>query len=165
MDLGRPDQAAVEVERISVFGRFHPDSMVVRWTIHARTGEWQKACDLARIFTKVMPNQASGWICLAYSLFRLKRPLEAWLQLVPQARAFPKVGAIPYMLACLASQMGHANETAKWLAKSGELGGPTKLPVGNLDAEAMALVSPEQRVASATSKWTLPSRSGEFWPV
>jgi hypothetical protein len=165
LDLGCPREAAAEVDRISVFGRFHPEAMVVRWRIHAHEGQWQRAGDLARIFTKVAPSQASGWICLAYSLFRLKRPLEAWLQLMPQTRVFPKVSAIPYMLACFASQMGHAKEAERWFAKSGELGGPTRILDGDLDSEALALLSPRPCASPALSKSNPASRSGALWPV
>jgi len=165
LELGCPTEAAAEVERMSVFGRFHPEAMVVRWTIHARAGQWQRAGDLARIFTKVTPNQAGAWICLAYSLFRMNRPLEAWLQLMPQTSVFPKVSAIPYMLACFASHMGHAKETEKWLARSAELGGPTQIPDGNFDSAALALLSPQQRTSKAAAKVAVAFRSGVFWPA
>jgi hypothetical protein len=159
LDLGCTAEALAELGHLTVCARFHPEAMVVRWRIHARGDQWQRACDLAKILTKVAPNQASGWVCLAYSLFRMKRALEAWIQLVPQARAFPKVSAIPFLLACFASKLGHARESQKWLAKSGELGGPTKIPEGNFAAEALALLSPhQQHSAQAAAPTANPSR-------
>ena len=40
------------------------------------------AFTLSRIFTRIFPDRPTGWLCLSYSLYKLNRPLEAFLQLL-----------------------------------------------------------------------------------
>jgi predicted Zn-dependent protease len=131
MALGNLNEARTEIRGVSLLGRLHPEVFVTHWTICARAGRWIEAHELAVTYTKVAPQQPTGWICLSYALYSLKRRLEAWLILVPQCAAFPDVSAIPYMLARYAAEMGHHRESAKWLAKSAALGG-----AGELEADA-----------------------------
>jgi tetratricopeptide (TPR) repeat protein len=123
LDLGSPVEAKAEADRISWVNRFHPQVFVVRWRIHSHLGNWEAARDLARIFTSLAPDRADGWLCLSYSLYKLNRPLEAFLQLLHRAEAFPRVSAVPYFLACFAWELGDHKGAGKWLAKSKALGG------------------------------------------
>jgi predicted Zn-dependent protease len=127
MALGNLTEARGEIRGVSLLGRMHPEVFVTHWTICARAGRWVEAHELALTYTKVMPKQPTGWICLSYSLYARRRRLEAWLILVPRAAVFPEVSAIPYMLARYAAEMGHHRESAKWLAKSAALGGASEL--------------------------------------
>lgn len=127
LELGDLTQARAEIRCISLVGRLHPEVFVTHWTICARSGRWIEAHELAVTYTKLMPKQPTGWICLSYALYSLKRQLEAWLVLVPQFAVFPDVSAIPYMLARYASEMGNRGEAEKWLAKSAALGGADHL--------------------------------------
>jgi predicted Zn-dependent protease len=127
MTLGDLTEARSEIRRVSLLGRLHPEVFVTHWRICARANRWTEAHQLAVTFTKITPNQPFGWICLSYSLYSLKRRLEAWLVLIPQCVAFPKVSAIPYMLARYAREMGHHRESKKWLAKSKALRGANSL--------------------------------------
>jgi predicted Zn-dependent protease len=131
MDLGNLKEARAEIRGISLLGRLHPEVFVTHWTICARAGRWIEAHELSVTYTKLMPKQPTGWICLSYALYSLKRRLEAWLVLVPQFAVFPEVSAIPYILARYASEMGNRRESEKWLARSAALGG-----ANHLDPEA-----------------------------
>jgi predicted Zn-dependent protease len=127
MTLGNLAEAQTDISRVSLLGRLHPKVFVTHWRICARANRWTEAHQLAVTFTKIAPHQSVGWICLSYSLYSLKRQLEAWLVLIPQCAAFPKLGAIPYVLARYAREMGHHRESEKWLAKSKALSGANPL--------------------------------------
>ena len=123
LELGNPIEAKIEADKIPWVNGDHPEVFLVRWRICAWLGNWNAAHDLARIFTSISPDRPTGWLCLAYSLFKLKRPLEAFLQLLHQADVFPQVSAIPYFLGCCCLEMGDASEAEKWLAKAKALNG------------------------------------------
>ena len=122
LDLGNPEEAKAEVDRIPLSKRFHPDVFVMRWRIYARAEDWAAAHKLARIFAKRWPDRPAGWLCHAYSLHKMNRTLEAFMCLLPQARVFPTVSAIPFLLACFCRQMGNTKEADLWLGRSAELG-------------------------------------------
>ncbi|HYT59584.1 MAG TPA: hypothetical protein VEL06_05405, partial [Haliangiales bacterium] len=117
LELGNPAEAKAETDQISWLNRFHPEVFIVRWRIHSNLGRWETARDLAHIFSRVCPDRPSGWLCLSYSLYKLKRPVEAYLQLVHRAETFPQVSAIPYFLACYSWELGDHKGAGKWLAK------------------------------------------------
>jgi len=122
LELGNPVEAKAEADKIARFNRANPDVFVVCWRIYAWLGNWESAHELARKFTSLAPNRPTGWLCLSYSLFKLRRPLEAFLQLLHQAKAFPQVGAIPYFLGCCCLEMGDRKGAEAWLAKAKALG-------------------------------------------
>jgi tetratricopeptide (TPR) repeat protein len=122
LELGNPLEAKAEADKIPWLNRSDPEVFVLRWRIYAWLSKWEAAHDLARRFTKVAPDRPTGWLCLSYSLFKLKRPLEAFLQLLHQAKAFPQVGAISYFLGCCCLEMGDHKGAEEWLAKAKALG-------------------------------------------
>jgi hypothetical protein len=132
--LGNLGEARLEAERISLLGRAHQDAFLVRWRIASRTGQWSEAHRLADVHTRTWPNRAVGWICLSYSLFRLGRPLEAWMQLLPRVSQFPRLSAIPYILACYAWQLGQLQVAREFLRRSAALGGPAEIRGIDLDS-------------------------------
>src|SRR5262245_26791544 len=122
LDLGNPLEAKMEADKIPWFNHSNPEVFVLRWRIHAWLGQWEAAYNLARMFTRVAPGRPTGWLCLSYSLFKLNRPLEAFLHLLHQAKAFPQVGAISYFLGCCCLEMGDLKGAEAWLAKAKALG-------------------------------------------
>jgi hypothetical protein len=124
LELGNPREAKVEAERISSLGRVQEQAFLVRWKIAARCELWEEARRLGAAFTQASPDRPTGWICLSYSLYRLRRPLEAWMQLLPRTRDLPFASAIPYVLACYAWEMGNRKLADAFLARSAALGGP-----------------------------------------
>ena len=130
LELGNPLEAKAEADKIPWLNRSDPEVFVLHWRIYAWLSKWEAAHDLARKFTKVAPDRPSGWLCLSYSLFKLKRPLEAFLQLLHQAKAFPQVGAISYFLGCCCLEMGDHKGAEEWLAKAKALGVKTEIGLG-----------------------------------
>lgn len=136
LELGNHQEAAAEIEQISYLTRFHPDVLVVRWKVFARSKNWERSLDVARALVKIAPDRPTGWICQAYSLYNTQRSVEAWMKLVVAAKKFPKISAIPYFLACLATQMGNKDEATRWLTRWNEMTGKTA--VGEAEAGASA---------------------------
>ena len=130
LELGNPLEAKAEVDKIPWLNRADPEVFVLRWRIYAWLGMWEAALHLARTFTKMAPDRPTGWLCLSYSLFKLKRPLEAFLHLLHQAKAFPQVGAISYFLGCCCLQMGDRKGAELWLTKARALGAKTEIGPG-----------------------------------
>ena len=139
LELGDLAEAKAEADRVSWMNRFHPEVFIVRWCIHSRLGKWEAARDLARIFTRIFPERPTGWLCLSYSLYKLNRPLEAFLQLLHRTETFPQVCAIPYFLACYAWKMGDYRGAGKWIARFKALGGGKKTKSGVLDHTTLLL--------------------------
>jgi tetratricopeptide (TPR) repeat protein len=130
LELGNPLAAKAEADKIPWLNRADPEVFVLRWRIHAWLGEWEAAHALARTFVKVAPDRPTGWLCLSYSLFKLRRPLDAFLHLLHQARAFPQVGAISYFLGCCCLEMGDRKGAKEWMAKARALGVRTEIGSG-----------------------------------
>ncbi|PYM12640.1 MAG: hypothetical protein DME18_10915 [Verrucomicrobia bacterium] len=139
LKLGDLAEAKAEADQVSWLNRFHPEVFIVRWCIHSRVGKWEAARDLARIFTRLFPDRPTGWLCLSYSLYKLNRPLEAYLQLLHRIAAFPRVCAIPYFLACYAWKLGDFRGAGRWIAKFKSLGGGRKIKSGVLDHTELLL--------------------------
>jgi predicted Zn-dependent protease len=133
LELGNPIEAKAEADKIPSFIGADPEVFVLRWRIYAWLSKWEAAHDLARNFTLAAPDRPTGWLCLSYSLFKLKRPLEAFLHLLHQAKAFPQVGAIAYFLGCCCLEMGDRKGAKDWLAKARALGVRTEVGPGLLD--------------------------------
>ena len=148
LDLGNPIEAKLEADKVSWVNRFHPEVFFVRWRIHARLEKWETARDMARVFTKVSPSGPTGWLCLSYSLFKLDRPLEAYLQLLHRREAFPNISAIPYFLACYSWKMGDPKRAGKWLTMYKELGGQKNVKSAVFEYTEFLLCS----VASSSSE-------------
>jgi tetratricopeptide (TPR) repeat protein len=163
LELGNPLEAKAEADKIPWLNRADPDVFVVRWRIYAWLGNWDGALNLARMFTKVAPDRPTGWLCLSYSLFKLKRPLEAFLHLLHQAKAFPQVGAISYFLGCCCLEMGDRKGAEQWLAKAKALGvgkviGPSLSDNTHLDSNRIF-------VPSIPPSLVTPCQRERIWPV
>ncbi|MBI1178094.1 tetratricopeptide repeat protein [bacterium] len=117
LELGNHTEAYAELEKISFLTRYHPDVLIVRWKVVARAKDWVRSLDIARALVRITPDKATGWICLAYSLYNTKQNGEAWSHLLTAEKRFPEISAIPYFLACLACQMGKTDEATKWLSR------------------------------------------------
>ena len=158
LELGNPLEAKAEADKIPWFNRADPEVFVLRWRIYAWLGKWEAALNLARTFTKVAPDRPTGWLCLSYSLFKLKRPLEAFLHLLHQAKAFPQVGAISYLLGCCCLEMGDRKGAEDWLAKAKALGikneiGPGLFDYSNLESKRKYVPSIPPSLAPSSQRW------------
>jgi tetratricopeptide (TPR) repeat protein len=136
LELGDPAEAAVELKRISPEMRGHPDVLDLRWSVCAKKQEWEEALVLAELLVKEAPKRCSGWIHRSYTLHELKRTEEARTKLLPALAMFPKIGTIPYNLACYECQLGFKDQARRWLGLAMKVAGKEEI-------HAMALVDPD----------------------
>lgn len=162
--LDNPEEARIEVDRISLLGRLLPETMVLRWQIFARLLRWEQARSVAEICTRICPGQAAGWLCLAYALYRLDQPRKAWDVLHPKVSLFPNMRGLPYLLACFASKAGLSEEAEKWLTRSAAMGGPSEIRNGSLEEGDLVLtdsVPALSRLAKDSHSLRQPTQLGK----
>lgn len=116
LELGNQEEAKAELEKLSFLVRYHPDVLLVRWKVFARSKDWPRSLDIARALVRIAPEKPAGWICVAYSLYNTRQTGDAWAHLLDAEKKFPTISAIPYFLACLACQLGKTADAARWLA-------------------------------------------------
>ncbi len=88
------------------------------WRIHAAAKAWAVALDVARKQVQASSDQPAGWINQSFALHELKQTREAFDQLLPIAKRFPKISVIHYNLACYACQLGRLEVAKKNLARA-----------------------------------------------
>jgi tetratricopeptide (TPR) repeat protein len=118
LELGNPLEAGKELEEIAPECHSHPGVLEVRWHLHAHRKLWDACVDLADAAIARDPNRPEPWIHRSFALHELKRTQEAFDDLLPIARRFPKVWTIPYNLACYCAQLGRLRESKSWLRKA-----------------------------------------------
>lgn len=115
LELGNPREAEAEFLALEPRHREHPDALEVQWRICASRKDWPQALEVAHKLQLSAPDNPAGWIDRSYTLHELKRTREAWDLLLPAAQQFPKIGIIPYNLACYACQLGDLESARKCL--------------------------------------------------
>lgn len=162
--LDNPEEARIEVDRISFLGRLLPETLVLRWQIFARLLRWDQARSIAEICTRISPSQPAGWLCLAYAYYRLDQPLRAWEVLHSKTSLFPNMRGFPYLLACFAAKAGLSQESAAWLERSAAMGGPSQIQNGTLEEGDLTWDVPVSHIqrspGSVPDSWKI-SDSGE----
>ncbi|MDB6055456.1 MAG: hypothetical protein JWN25_2979 [Verrucomicrobiales bacterium] len=115
LELGNWEEAHAELECVSPRYLAHPETLQVRWHLHAALKQWDLAVELAKVLTKAEPEVPFGWIQTAYGLHELKKTEEAYLFLKPAVEAFPKEWVMRYNMACYSCQLGKMEEAREWL--------------------------------------------------
>lgn len=139
-ELGLPEEALVELSRLNPALLGHPDVMDLRWRLHAMKKDWAGALTVARAQLTVSPERVDSWINQSFALHELKRTREAFDELVAVVEKFPKVGVIPYNLACYACQMGQIDDARIWLRRARRLLGKDQLKeMGSTDPDLAPL--------------------------
>ena len=118
LGLGNHLEANEDLEKITPALRAHPDVLEVRYDIYARAKKWEACVDIGNALIQAVPNRASAWIQRSLASYFMKRPQEAYDQLLPAAQRFPKLWTIPYNLACYCAQLGRLEECKEWFAKA-----------------------------------------------
>lgn len=147
LELGRRDDALVELQNISAEHQRHPDVLEARWAIYVQENDWTDALDAARKLLKFAPQRVSGWLLQAYALRRAAGGgLEkAWDALLPAAEKFPKDPIVHFNLACYACQMGQLNEARERLRRALEAGDREEIKLMALVDEDLSQLWPEIR--------------------
>ena len=112
--LGDHVSANEELEQITPSLRTHPQVLLVKWQVFAKTLKWEACVENAESVVKQAPEEAGGWIERSFALHELKRTQEAHDLLLPANDKFPEIWTIPYNLACYCSQLNRFAEAEKW---------------------------------------------------
>jgi tetratricopeptide (TPR) repeat protein len=117
LGLGCPEDALSELDHLSPGNRHHPDTLELRWLIHADLKDWTAALAAATELVETAPARPAGWLHRAYAMRRVSTGglQQAWDLLLPAFEKFPGESVIPYNLACYACQLGQLEESRKWL--------------------------------------------------
>ncbi len=91
LGLGNHLEANEELEQISLELRAHPEVLAVRWQIYAKAKKWDACVDIAAAIAKLAPEGPFGWIHRSFALHEMKRPQDAFDNLLPVVDTFPKV--------------------------------------------------------------------------
>ena len=118
-----------ELEHISRAEKNHPAVLELRFQIFAKKGEWDVCQDIAGVITKQLPQNAAGWLHLAYAARRATGGNEqaAFDILHPMAEKFPDEPTIPYNLACYVCQLGRLSDARRWLKRALAVGNAAQL--------------------------------------
>lgn len=124
LELNCTEDALRELEGISKQHQSHPDVLELRWLIHAERKDWTAALDVGTQLVKQAPERPTGWLHRAYAVRRASEGglQEAWDTLLTAFEKFPREMTIPYNLSCYACQMGHLDESRKWLRRALRIG-------------------------------------------
>jgi predicted Zn-dependent protease len=87
IELGLPDEARQELNRLTPGARNHPDALAIEWDLHARAGAWENALAVATKLVEVDSDRPAGWINRSYALHELRRPSGSFPTIWPVTRA------------------------------------------------------------------------------
>ena len=123
LGLGDIAAATEELNKITPKLQKHPEVLLVRCEVASRAKRWDEVLTLANTVIKTAPRQKQGWIHRSFALHEMKRTQEAYDQLLPGVKSFPKFWLIPYNLSCYCAQLDRLPESWEWLQKAVKLGG------------------------------------------
>lgn len=140
--LGNPAEARAEFEQIRPAARAHPEALDFEWRLLAQERRWTEAVELGERLVQANPDDANAWVHRSYALHELRRTREAFDQLLPALRRFPREMIIPYNLACYTCQLGDLSAARDWLERALTLGKSTNRKLLQLQS---ALEDPDLR--------------------
>ena len=77
LELGNHIEADVELDKVTLQLRAHPDVLKGRWKVYAAVRSWDVALDIALAIIQMVPDDQLGWVNRSYVLHELKRTPEA----------------------------------------------------------------------------------------
>jgi len=115
IELGNHVEAYNELEKIALVNRSVPEVLELRWQVYTSAGDHNAALSVARELLRVAPERYAGWIWRARSLYELGRIEQAIECLLLTATEFPKLGIIPFHIACYYAALNKLAEAKAWL--------------------------------------------------
>ena len=142
LELGLPKEAEAELARLSDAAQDHPETLSVRWAMHARLGNWRLAHSAAEALVERAREDVASWVHRAYAARRMEGGglQAAWDALRPAAELFPDELIVPYNLACYACQLGRPDAARHWLGRARTIVGKR---AGDAILKQMALADPD----------------------
>jgi len=127
LQLGNPNEARREFDRLSENYRKLCPTLELLWTICAEAKDWKEALKASRKLGRTDPTNPEAFVHQAYALHELKRTSEAREVLLKVVKYFPSLPTIPYNLACYACQLDDLAEARKWLQKAINIAGKNEI--------------------------------------
>jgi len=121
LELGNPTEAALELEKLSLPHRNHPDVRAIEWEIDRAAKRFERLFEHARALTQVRPSQSDSWVKLAQSFYWSGRYEEAYECSRGVVDQFPKDYVLHYDLACYACLLGKLDEAKIGLVRAFKL--------------------------------------------
>lgn len=120
LELGDATSAGDELEEISSEEKTHPAVLSMRCAIYLQAQKWDYAAEVAQVITEASPEDAGGWIHLAYATRRKTGGgiPQAKIILLAAESNFPGHYLFPFNLACYCSQLNELEEAERWLRKA-----------------------------------------------
>ncbi len=112
--LGNLDEANLELDKISLQHRSHPDVLFLRWQIYAREQNWSECLLLALSWTEQSQKDPRGWIALAETFYHKNQLIEAYELAAAKARQFPRSWKLLYNAARYACLIGKRAEAEQY---------------------------------------------------
>ena len=112
------DDSAAELEDIEPELKTRPEVIAVRVGIYGALQRWPEMAMLARRLVEVEPEEAQGWIYLAYATRRAESIETARNILLRAEERCPEEPMIKFNLACYACQLGMLAEAKAYLTKA-----------------------------------------------
>ena len=135
LGLGDNVEAALELKEIAPEHQSHPAVLEVRWRIHAQQQDWTSCMDIACVMTTTAPNDAAGWIQLAYAMRRTEGGTVQMARdtLDAVVAKFPREPVIHYNLACYYCQLGDLTGALKSLKRAFSVGDEAQMKLMALE--------------------------------
>jgi tetratricopeptide (TPR) repeat protein len=118
LGLGDLVSANNELDEITPELRSHPEVLMLRCEIYSKAKKWDYVVAIAEALVKIMPGEQRGWTHRSFALHELNCTQEAFDQLLPAVKLFPKDWLIPYNLSCYCSQLRRFEEAQEWFKKA-----------------------------------------------
>ncbi len=119
--LGNLREASIELQRISLSGRSHPDCLQAHTRILIAGKNWFQALLAAERQQRMHPELPEGWLNRAYCLHELNRTGEALDTLLLAARRFPRHKLISFNVSCYLCHLEQFHYALQWANRTSKL--------------------------------------------
>jgi hypothetical protein len=118
LDLGDPEQALNELEQVRPSLRTHPEVLLLRWGLHARTRDWPPCLLIAHCLTERVPADARSWVALARTFYLCGEVPKAYRVALSKVGVFPRSWLLLYDAARYACLLGKRRQAERYLRRA-----------------------------------------------
>jgi len=112
------DDALAEIASLPEDAQREPGAMELRIVILSQSQRWEEALQASRELCRVLPNEAAGFIHVAFCLHCLGRSAEAKETLLGGPPSLEKEATFHYNLACYECALGNLHIARRYLERS-----------------------------------------------
>ena len=116
--LGMYEDAEGELMQVSPGNRETPEVLAVEVDLYHQTKDWERLNKVARLLSKVQPDNPGGWVSYAYATRRINGIEDAQAILLEAEASHPEEPTIKYNLGCYACKLGEMDEAEYYVRKA-----------------------------------------------